>query len=170
MRVRLWVFASGALLGAVLLGTGLEGYAEEQKLDLKKIADKITRTVNSGDPVAITKLYAPGAVMLQSGEQGPVRGHAALLKYYQGMYKSFPDMKVEWSSILFSGDTIVFEGVNRGTFSCPMTTPEGDVGPTGKSFNMRLVFIGEISPDGLIAEDRTYFDNQDFMRQVGLAK
>ena len=35
---------------------------------------------------------------------------------------------------------------------------------------MRLVFIGEISPDGLIAEDRTYFDNQDFMRQVGLAK
>lgn len=55
------------LLGAVLLGTALEGYAEEQKLDLKTIADRITRTVNSGDPVAITKLYAPGAVMLQSG-------------------------------------------------------------------------------------------------------
>lgn len=86
------------------------------------------------------------------------------------MYKAFPDMRVEWSSILFSGDTIVFEGVNRGTFSGPMTTPEGDVAPTGRSFNMRLVFIGEISPDGLIAEDRTYFDNQDFMRQVGLAK
>jgi len=170
MRMRLWAIASAALLGAVLLGTALEGYAEQRRLDLKKIADKITKTVNSDDPVATTNLYTQDAVMIQSGEPGPVRGHAALLKSYQGFFRAFPDWRAEWSSIMFSGDTIVFEGVGHGTFSGPLTTPEGDVAPTGKSVNLRVVFLAKISPDGLIAEDRTYFDNLDFMKQLGLIK
>jgi len=33
-----------------------------------------------------------------------------------------------------------------------------------------LVFLAKISPDGLIAEDRSYFDNLDFMKQLGLIK
>jgi len=47
---------------------------------------------------------------------------------------------------------------------------DGEVAPTGKSFKFRLVFLAKISPDGLIAEDRSYFDNLDFMKQLGLIK
>ena len=170
MRMRLGAFASAGLFGAVLLGTALEGYTEERKLDLKKVADKIISTINRGDPGAITNLYTQDAVMIQSNEPEPVRGHAALLKGYRGFFRAFPDWKAEFPSIMFSGDTIIFEGVGHGTFTGPMATPDGEVAPTGKSFKLRLVFLAKISPDGLIVEDRTYFDNLDFMKQLGLIK
>jgi predicted ester cyclase len=168
--MRPWAFASAALLGTALLGTALEGYAEERKLDLKKIADKITSTINGGDPVAVTKLYTQDAVMIQSNEPEPVRGHAALLKSYQGFFKAFPGVRTEFPTIMFSGDTIIFEGVCHGTFTGPLATPDGDVAPTGKSFKFPVVFLAKISPDGLIAEDRSYFDNLAFMKQLGLIK
>lgn len=158
------------LAGVLLIMVSSQGYAEKPKLDLKKIADKIVKTMNGGDPVALANLYAQDAVMIQSGEPGPVRGHADLLKNYQGIFRAFPDFKVEFSSIMFSGDTIIFEGVAHYTFTGPLATPEGDVAPTGKSVNNRFVFIAKISPDGLIAEDRSYFDNLDLMKQLGLIK
>ncbi len=159
------------LASVLLIMVSSQGYAEKPKLDLKKIADKIVKTMNGGrDPVALANLYAQDAVMIQSGEPGPVRGHAALLKYQQDSYRAFSDSKAEFTSIFYSGDTIIFEGVGHGTFTGPLATPEGDVAPTGKSFNLRFVFLAKISPDGLIAEDRTYFDNLDLMKQLGLIK
>ena len=170
MRTRVWAIVSAACFGAVLLGAAPQGYAEGPRMDLKKIAEQVTRTVNTCDPVAITNLYTQDAVIVQSNEPQPIRGRAAILKSYQGLCRAFPDMKVEWSKIIFSEDTIVFEGVNRGTFSGPLATPEGDVAPTGRQFQCRLVFLGKFAPDGLMAEDRTYFDNLDFMKQLGLMK
>jgi uncharacterized protein (TIGR02246 family) len=167
MKTKFSVFL---LAGVLLSMVSTQGYAEKAKLDLKKIADKIVKTMNSGDPVAFANLYTPDAVMIQSGEPGPVRGRAALLTYYQSFLRAFPDSKAEFPSIFFSGDTIIFEGVSHATFTGPMATPEGDVAPTGKSVNLRLVFLAKISPDGLIAEDRTYFDNLDLMKQLGLIK
>ncbi len=38
------------------------------------------------------------------------------------------------------------------------------------TYHNRFVFLAKISPDGLIAEDRTYFDNLDVMKQLGLIK
>ena len=167
MKAKFSVFL---LAGVLLVMVSTQGHAEKAKLDLKKIGDKIVKTMNGGDPVAITNLYAQDAVMIQSGEPGPVRGHAAILTFYQDFLRPFPDSKVEFPSIFFSGDTIIFEGVSHATFTGPMATPEGDVAPTGKSVNLRLVFLAKISPDGLIAEDRTYFDTLDLMKQLGLSK
>jgi len=167
MKAKFFVFL---LVGILLVMVSTQGYAEKAKLDLKKIADKIVKTMNGGDPVALTNLYTQDAVMIQSGEPGPVRGHADLLKSFQGMFRTFPDFKVEFPSIFYSGDTIIFEGVSHYTFTGPMATPEGEVAPTGKSVNNRFVFLAKISPDGLIAEDRTYFDNLDVMKQLGLIK
>lgn len=159
------------LLAGVLLGmASSQGYAEKPKPDLKKVADHIVKAMNSGDPVAFANLYAQDAVMIQTGEPGPIRGRADLLKTFQTMLRACPDLKVEFPSILFSGDTIIFEGVGHFTFTGPLATPEGDVAPTGKSVKHRFVFLAKISPDGLIAEDRTYFDNLDFMKQMGLLK
>jgi ketosteroid isomerase-like protein len=163
-------FSAFLVAGLVLVLLCAQGYAKEPKLDLKKIADKIVKTMNSADPVAVTNLYTQDAVMIQSGEPGPIRGRAALLKYQQDFYRAFSDFKVEFPSIFYSGDTIIFEGVGHGTFTGPMATPEGDVAPTGKRVNLRFVFLAKIAPDGLIAEDRTYFDSLDEMKQLGLIK
>ena len=163
-------FSVLVLVGILLVMVSTQGYAESAKLDLKKIADKIVKTMNGGDPVALTKLYTQDAVMIQSGKPGPVRGHADLLKSFQRTFRAFSDVKVEFPSIFYSGDTIIFEGVSHFTFTGPLATPEGEVAPTGKSANTRFVFLAKISPNGLIAEDRTYIDNLDLMKQLGLIK
>jgi predicted ester cyclase len=86
------------------------------------------------------------------------------------MFKAIPDWKVDMSVVAFSDDTIVFEGVGYGSFTGPLATPEGEVPPTGGKVNLKLVFLARISPDGLIAEDRSYFDNLAFMKQLGVIK
>jgi len=58
----------------------------------------------------------------------------------------------------------------RGTNTGPMMSPEGEIPPTGKKVEFKAVWIGRISPEGLIEEDRTYYDTADFMRQLGLLK
>lgn len=153
-----------------LLMVSTQGYAQKPKLDMKKIADKIIKTMKSSDPVAVANLYAPDAVMIQPDLSSPMHGREALLEYYKGMYKAFPDLKADFSVVAFSSDTIVFEGVASGTFTGPLATPEGEVAPTGNKVSFKGVFIAKISPDGLVAEDRSYSDNLAFMKQVGVIK
>jgi len=156
------------LAGIFLLAVAAPGYAGESTLDMKKIAKSIIEAMNSGDPVALANTYAPDAVMITPDQPEPVRGREAFLKYYQTTLRAVPDLKGEPTSILFSGDTIIVEFIISGTFTGPLATPEGDVAPTGNSVKMRTVTLFKIGPDGLIAEDRTYYDTFTQMKQLGL--
>ncbi len=146
------------------------GQAQKPKVDMQKVAEKIVKGTNSGDPAAFANLYAPDAVMIQPDTSEPVRGRDALLKYYTAMLKSMPDYKMKWTLIAYHGDTIIFEGVGSGTFTGPMETPEGVVQPNGKKVILKAAFFAKINADGLIAEDRSYFDNYGYMKQLGLIK
>ena len=166
MKTRFSVFLAAGV--AVFMLPAL-GYAQKPKLDLKKIADQMVKVYNARDAVALASLYAEDAVLIVSGE-APMRGREAVKKYGDDWYRTFPDWKGEFTTILFSEDTIAFEVLGSGTFTAPMTTPAGQVAPTGRTFKGKYVFLLKIAPNGLIAEDRTYFDNMDFMRQLGLLK
>jgi predicted ester cyclase len=144
-----------------------EEVAEEKaKVDLKKVADNIVKAYTSGDPVAIANLYAEDAVVIQPGEV--IRGRKAIQESMESNFRAFPDGKIEFLTILPSGNHIVFEQVGSGTNTGPISTPEGEIPPTGKKVEFKAVWIGRISPEGLIEEDRTYYDTADFMRQLGL--
>ncbi len=158
------------LAGIFLVAVAAQGYAEEAKLDMKKIAKNIIAAMNSGDPVAMTNIYGPDAVMITPDQPEPVRGREAFLKYFQSTIRAVPDLKMEVTSVLFSGDTIICEFIVSATFTGPLTTPEGEVAPTGNSVKMRSVTLFKIGPDGLIAEDRTYFDTFTQLMQLGLIK
>jgi len=163
-------FLVPVLASLFLVGALTQGCAEKSKLDLKTVADKIIKTFSTSDPVAIADLYAQDAVMIQPNEPVPVRGRAAILKSYQSFFKAFPVWRFDFNSILFSGDTIVFELVGHGTMTGPLVTPEGEVPPTGRSIDLKTAFFAKISPDGLIAEDRSYFDNTELSKVLGLMK
>jgi steroid delta-isomerase-like uncharacterized protein len=167
MRTKVIVLGLAAVFLVSLVAFG---QAQTPKVDMKKVAEKIVKATNSGDPVAITNIYAPDAVMVQPDTAEPVRGRDALLKYYTAALKCMPDMKVNWSLIAYHGDTIIFEGVWTGTFTGPMETPEGVIQPNGNKVNLKAAFFAKINADGLIAEDRTYFDNYVYMKQLGLIK
>ena len=142
--------------------------ADQADTNLKKAWPKIFKALNSGDPETMAGIYAPDAVMIMPGESAPVKGRAALLQYYKNILRAVPDFGFKTVSIHYAGDTIIGEYIFSGTFSGPLAGPEGDIQPTGNHFEIASAMFLKITPDGLIAEDRSYYDTLDHMKQMGL--
>jgi hypothetical protein len=62
------------------------------------------------------------------------------------------------------------QGIMTGTFSRPMRVPGAKpIAPTNKPFKLEMVTIGRWQ-DGVMKEEWLTWDNQAFMKQIGLAK
>jgi hypothetical protein len=57
----------------------------------------------------------------------------------------------------------------RGTFSKPMTIGGKTIQPTGKSFELPMATIGHWK-DGVMDEEWLFWDNQTYMKQLGLTQ
>ena len=88
------------------------------------------------------------------------------------MFVFAPDTRIKEHPIRFgSGEWTGVIGFIEGTFTQPMPTPDGQqIAPTGKPFRMRMATIGRWNKDGVMAEEFLFWDNQDFMRQIGLGQ
>ena len=82
-----------------------------------------------------------------------------------------PDIKVKVHPIRFgSGSWTGVSGVMTGTFSKPMLGANGmKIQPTGKRFAIGMVTIGHWK-NGKMDHEWLLWDNQEFMKQIGLAK
>jgi len=152
----------------ILVFSIAQGSVEKAEIDLEKVADNVVKAYTSVDPIAMANLYAEDAVVIEAGEI--IRGREAIQTHMEGFIRTFPDLKIEFLTVIPSGNHIAFEMAVSGTQTGPMMTPEGKIPPTGKKVEFKAVWIGRISADGLIEEDRTYFDTADFMKQLGLIK
>lgn len=94
--------------------------------------------------------------------------HVADLK---AMFVYAPDTRIEVHPISFGeGDWTSVVGVMEGTFSQPMPIGDGrTIPPTGKSFKITMATIGHWK-DGVMDEEYLFWDNQTFMKQLGLAQ
>ena len=89
----------------------------------------------------------------------------------KAMFVYAPDTRIKEHPIRFGSDewTCVV-GVMTGTFSRPMMTAGGkEIPPTGKSFRLNMVTIGHWA-GSTMDHEWLFWDNHDFMRQVGLAE
>ena len=88
------------------------------------------------------------------------------------MFVFAPDTKIKQHPITFGrGDWTCAVGVMEGTFSAPMPIGNGkSIPPTGKTFKLSMTTIGHWGPDGKMTEEYLFWDNQAFMKQIGLAK
>ena len=156
------------LVGLFLVFSIAQGAGE--KADLKKLVEKLQKAWDDLDMNALVQNYAEDAVMYMPGEPEPVRGRQAIAKNQEAFLRAMPDFKLKLTLVLIEGNHIAFEGVVKGTFTGPLITPEGEIPPTGRSAKLGFVFISRVNDDGLIEEDRTYYDNLDFMKQLGVIK
>lgn len=81
-----------------------------------------------------------------------------------------PDIAINTHPIRFgSGSWTAVTGVMTGTFTQPMPLPDGSViPPTGKRFAIGMATIGHWNKDGVMDHEWLFWDNQDFMNQIGL--
>jgi steroid delta-isomerase-like uncharacterized protein len=135
-----------------------------------KVIEQFRQAFNNHDAGAASQMYTEDATYMLAGEPDPLRGRKAIEESYATFFRAFPDMNVEYTLTLGSGEHIFAEGIVRGTHTGPWVTPEGEIPPTNRKIELRIAFVAKVTPDGLFAEDRTYFDTATMMSQLGLGE
>ncbi len=89
----------------------------------------------------------------------------------KAMFVYAPDTRIKEHPIRFgSGKYTAVTGIFEGTFTKPMPIGGGKfIQPTGKAFKMPMATIG-IWENGVMTEEHLFWDNQTYMKQIGLAK
>ena len=89
----------------------------------------------------------------------------------KAMFVYAPDITIKVHPIRFgSGSWTTATGVMTGTFSKPMPIGDGkSIPPTGKRFALSMATIGHWK-GATMDHEWLFWDGQDFMKQLGLAK
>jgi len=109
------------------------------------------------------KVYWPDGHMTEGIEK-----HIEDLK---ALFVFAPDTRIKEHPIrLGAGNTTAVTGVFEGTFTQPMPIGNGKtIPPTGKAFKLPMCTVGIWKADGTMSEEHLFWDNQTFMKQIGLA-
>ena len=99
------------------------------------------------------------------------RGLEPHIRDLSAMFVYAPDIKIKEHPIRFgSGSWTGASGLMTGTFTKPMPLGNGkSIPPTGKHFTLGMFTVGHWV-NGKMDHEWLYWDNQDFMKQIGLAK
>src|SRR5512144_1134966 len=97
------------------------------------------------------------------------KGIAKHIEDLKAMFVYAPDTSIKVHPVRFgSGEWSCVTGVMTGTFSKPMPIGDGKtIPPTGKKFKLAMATIGHWK-DGKMDHEWLFWDNQEFMRQIGL--
>ena len=90
------------------------------------------------------------------------------IKDLSAMFVYAPDIKIKVHPIRFgSGEWTACSGLMTGTFSKPMPAGEKTIAPTDKHFVLGMLTVGHWK-NGKMDHEWLYWDNQDFLKQIGL--
>lgn len=87
----------------------------------------------------------------------------------RAMFVYAPDTRIRQHPVrIASGEWTSVIGVMEGTFTRPMTTPDGRViQPTGRSFRLPMSTVSRWR-DGVMVEEYLFWDNQTYLTQLGI--
>ncbi len=138
-------------------------------MSAEKILHEYVKTINEQDPTRFAALFAVDAVLHDPFFPEPTRGRDAIRSMLEGILRAFPDLT--WKPVgdlIDAGGRVAFVVSVEGTNHGPLTMPAGDVPPTGKTMAFETAVLWTINSDGLIAEERSYFDATGVAAQLGL--
>lgn len=90
----------------------------------------------------------------------------------KAMFVYAPDTRIEQHPVkVGSGEWTAVIGVMEGTFTQPMPAGDGKtIPPTGKHYRIQMATFGHWTQEGTMDEEYLFWDNQEFMRQIGLGQ
>jgi steroid delta-isomerase-like uncharacterized protein len=134
-----------------------------RRADASELVERLTDAWNSHDPDAVAHCYTPDAVSRDITLTEPLHGRSAIRNAAEMYMRAFPDIRFEIRRIVCDGDFVCEEWHATGT-------QEGDLmglKATGKSGTTRGCNVIELSEDGLIKSETTYWDAAGLYRQLG---
>ena len=135
--------------------------------EARRVMDAVTEAVLNESAEEVAKLYAPDAVAI-TPDAGELRGRDQIARYHKQFTDAFPDAAYESLYAHESGNTAIDEGYVTGTHTAPLATPTGKSIPaTGKQIRLRACDVAAVE-NGVVMSHRFYFDQMEFLGQLGL--
>jgi ketosteroid isomerase-like protein len=97
-----------------------------------------------------------------------LRGHAPIRQMFEAYARAFPDLACTPLHTIESSDTHAGEARYSGTHRGSLTTPQGDLPPTGRSVSWESADVVRIA-DGKIVSWHIYHDPLELLAQLGVA-
>lgn len=123
--------------------------------------------LNRHDAEAFSSFYMPDALVDDPQYPEPLQGRDAIRRDIADFVKAFPDLIFTVTTVVERGETVAFEGVGRGTHKGPIAGPSGELPATNRPVKIRFAAFLRLNDQGLIAEERRYFDIAGMMQQLG---
>ena len=133
----------------------------------REAADGFGDAYNAHD-LAKMRGYLRSDVVFVVPDAGELKGPDQVLEYMKGFFEAFPDAKLEPVASYEAGTTTIDEWIFRGTHTGPLGLPNGEtLAPTGKRVSVPGIDLETFDEEGRVILDRAYFDQLDFLTQLG---
>ena len=133
--------------------------------ELREIVDTHYQGFNTKDIDLLLSVFDPDVETIAPGMNS--KGVEAFRPFAEAFARAAPDGQIRGDRFFEDRDTIIVEGTFGGTNTGPLMTANGEIPATGRSFSFRFADIFEVR-DGKCVSHRIYWDNAEFMAQLGM--
>lgn len=95
------------------------------------------------------------------------RGPEGYKQFAMAWARAFPDSKLEITNLFTTEEQALVEYTGRGTHTAPLTSPMGEIPPTGRKAELHLCDVLTLR-NGKIVVWHSYYDAFGFLQQLGL--
>jgi len=134
------------------------------------VVNQVIEAFNRHDAETVGACYAEDAVVHDPASPEPLKGRDAIIAFDHVIFGAFSDVRWEpLAPVIVSGNQAVWQIVATATFDGPMPMPDGTVlEPNGAKISHEQAMVSTLDNDGLIVEERAYFDGTGLAMKLGL--
>jgi steroid delta-isomerase-like uncharacterized protein len=144
--------------------------ARDTTATIVRALEEQVAAINAHDAARLSASYVEDAVVRDPQYSEPLHGRAAVENDAATFFTAFPDLRAEVTCSVISGTTLAVEMTMAGTHTGPLTLPSGEVPPTGRPLNFAMAFFNSVDENGMVVDERRYYDVADQLTQLGLAQ
>jgi steroid delta-isomerase-like uncharacterized protein len=133
------------------------------------VVRRYVEAVNRKDPSGFAALFAEDAVIHDPFFPEPTKGRPAVQALLEGVLRAFPDLNWQQvGAVIEAGDRVAFVVMVEGTNDGPLAMSGGEMPATGRQMSFETAVFWTLGSDGLITEERSYFDATGVAAQLGM--
>ena len=136
--------------------------------EIRDLNEAYRRDFNRHDAAALRQYYADGINWTNPGTPEPVTDGDDIPARYESLFRSFPDIHLEFLHDFSEGNLNAHHWVMTATNTGPLGEGEDEIAPTGRRVEIRGLSMLVLSEAGKIVDDHTYYDVHSLRSQLGL--
>ncbi|MDQ3932007.1 MAG: ester cyclase [Actinomycetota bacterium] len=133
------------------------------------VVERLARAITEKDIEGYGSLYREDAAMYEPLLSEPARGREQIMAGEALLFDAFSDIAIQVRTVFSRDDRVMAEVVLSATNDGPLDLGTGEPLPaTQQRVEIPMVWVFDLDDEGLIIEERDYFDTGVIMQQLGL--